>query len=112
MKYLPVKLYKSDYIGTLNLSEKFTDFVIECPNGNLTKDEINGRGIIRIVKGNLPNTAKTIFVDSDGNVINSGRLGMFGGYFVYTSDSRFSELANKIRGFDVYAPVALHDRFE
>ena len=113
MNYLSVEIYKSSYNCTLNFSNNFQKFVIECPSGNITKEHIEGYGIIKIVKGNIDNTAKAVFVDIDGNEIHkSGCNRMAGGHFVYCSDSRFNELTAQIIGIKTYAPVSLHDRFE
>jgi hypothetical protein len=37
---------------------------------------------------------------------------MFGGAFVYTGDSRFSEAVERLSGYNHGFPVALHDRVE
>lgn len=37
---------------------------------------------------------------------------MFGGAYVYTSDSRFTNAVEKLSGYDHCFPVALHDRIE
>jgi hypothetical protein len=37
---------------------------------------------------------------------------MFGGAFVYTSDSRFNREVERLSGYDHSFPVALHDRVE
>jgi hypothetical protein len=36
----------------------------------------------------------------------------FGGAFVYTSDSRFTQAVERLSGYDHSFPVALHDRVE
>lgn len=55
---------------------------------------------VRIVAGNLPNTVKAVV---DGMESIQGMCGpMFGGCWIYSSDSRFP-------GGE---PIALHDRFE
>ena len=59
-----------------------------------------------LVKGNLPNTAKVIPSNINKNKIWS----MFGGNFVYSSDSRFNEAVVKLTGSS--GPVAVHDRIE
>lgn len=41
-----------------------------------------------------------------------GKRGMFGGAYVATSDSRFSEAVEKLIGAPFYGAVPLHDRFE
>jgi hypothetical protein len=47
-------------------------------------------------------------VDADGRSI----IGMFGGNFAYTSDSRFNSAVRKISGQEFGFPVAIHDRVE
>lgn len=37
---------------------------------------------------------------------------MFGGAFVYTGDSRFTEAVQRLSGYNHAFPVALHDRVE
>jgi len=37
---------------------------------------------------------------------------MFGGAYVYTSDSRFTEAVERLSGYNHAFPVALHDRVE
>jgi len=118
MKYLGVDIYKTSTYNScpLNYSDKFTKFVIECEKGNLSKEDIEGYAIIRIVKGNLPNTLKAVIIDPTTNqklVLNKA-VEMFGGYYVVTSDSRFSELCKAILGLDIHFsyPIPLHDRYE
>jgi len=41
-----------------------------------------------------------------------GKLTMFGGAYVTTSDSRFGEAVRKLSGYEHSFPVALHDRVE
>ncbi|SDG59812.1 hypothetical protein SAMN05216338_1001858 [Bradyrhizobium sp. Rc2d] len=40
------------------------------------------------------------------------RWTMFGGAYVYTSDSRFTEAVEKLSGYNHAFPVALHNRVE
>jgi hypothetical protein len=37
---------------------------------------------------------------------------MFGGNFLYTSDSRFREMCRLLTGYEWHGPVPIHDRFE
>jgi hypothetical protein len=41
-----------------------------------------------------------------------GKWTMFGGAFVYSSDSRFNRAVEKLSGYEHSFPVALHDRVE
>jgi hypothetical protein len=45
-------------------------------------------------------------------LLDSGKWVMFGGAYIATSDSRFSEAVQKLSGYDHSFPVALHDRVE
>jgi len=118
MKYLSVEIYKnSSYNCPLNYSEKFKKFVIECEDGNLSKQDIEDYCIIRIVKGNLPNTLKAVIIDPNTNqklFFSNKSSEMFGGYYIKTSDSRFNELCKSILGLNIHFnyPIPLHDRFE
>jgi hypothetical protein len=54
---------------------------------------------------------------STGNVVCvpiglENKWTMFGGAFVYTSDSRFNAAVEKLSGYNHSFPVALHDRVE
>jgi hypothetical protein len=45
-------------------------------------------------------------------LIDSGKWVMFGGAYICSTDSRFSEAVQKLSGYDHGFPVALHDRVE
>lgn len=59
-----------------------------------------------LLPGNLKGTVKVV---PDGM---GGRSVMFGGCYVATSDSRFSEAIEAIIGARFYGAVAFHDRVE
>lgn len=66
-------------------------------------------------KGNTP--AVKLEKTRYGNLICvpvglEGKWTMFGGAFIYSSDSRFSEAIEALSGYDHGFPVALHDRVE
>lgn len=68
--------------------------------------------VIRLERGAFAGTviAKVVY---DPSGAHEGKvLAMYGGCFVSTSDSRFSEAARKIVGGEFYGAVPLHDRFE
>lgn len=66
-----------------------------------------GQPILKLVKGNLSGTVKIVPLEQP-----AGKCGpMFGGAYVATSDSRFSEVVEKICGTR-FGAVPLHDRFE
>lgn len=117
MRYLKVEILKGSYTSNLNYSENANNFVIECNEGNYQRHELEGCLIIRLVKGNLPNTIKAVIIDPETNeplMIKNHLSPMFGGYYVTTSDSRFTKLCSKIVGLNAHFsyPVPLHDRFE
>lgn len=96
----------------------------ECSNGGVSqyndKAILIGAGIpeiftagendlvLKLLPGNLAGTAKIVPLHQPKGI--SGP--MFGGCFVSTSDSRFSEAVEKICGHRFYGAVPLHDRFE
>ena len=59
-----------------------------------------------LVEGNLKGTLKVFALEDNHKQISNG------GCFVPTSDSRFSQAAEKILGQRFYGAVALHDRVE
>lgn len=93
----------------------------DCSNGGISskfdRALLIGEGIpeifedadlpkIVLEKGNLQGTVKAMLADT------GGKWSMFGGCFVHSSDSRFSEAVERITGSKFYDAVALHDRFE
>jgi len=60
---------------------------------------------------NGPTTNNTVRAVSVDDHERGGWL-MFGGNFIYTSDSRFGELTESLTGQKHSAPVAIHDRRE
>lgn len=63
---------------------------------------------VEIIKGyGSKNTVRAVPLE-----IPKGRHSQFGGCFIATSDSRFTELIENITGQDFYGAVALHDRLE
>ena len=97
----------------------------DCTNGGVTAKYLGNTRVL-VVGENIPE----IFEDKGempvlrlekgpGNsprlVLASGALGngpMFGGNFVYTSDSRFGEAVAKITGVRTTAAIPVHDRYE
>lgn len=57
-----------------------------------------------------PNVGNVVCVPVD--LLDAGKWTMFGGAFVYTSDSRFGDAVKELSGYDFAFPVALHDRVE
>ena len=64
--------------------------------------------VLRLERGNLPGTVKIVPVNQPPRSCGP----MFGGAFVYTSDSRFSSAVDKLCGSQQSGAVPLHDRFE
>jgi len=102
MKYLPVSVYRSaGQDCSLNgvTSVAGVKLVVPCADGHISEEDVADRGYVKLVPGEL------------GGRINFAPEGtenvwtMFGGNFVYTSDSRFSRAYGG-------APVHVHDRIE
>lgn len=78
--------------------------------------ESHGRGIVRLVPAvpaELPDVVR-LGVDyyKNGAWARDGRWLMFGGNYAATSDSRFTEAAERLLGHRWYGAVAIHDRYE
>lgn len=81
----------------------------ESPNGYIELEDSDER-LIRFKQG-----AFGSIVAEPINIPNSKKLAgpMFGGCFVYSSDSRFSRAIERQTGLEApYAAIPLHDRFE
>ena len=70
-----------------------------------------------LLVNNTPGTLKIVAAEKVGNtwvqVTKSGEAGpMMGGNLAYTSDSRFSEAAEKLLGQRFYGGIPIHDRYE
>lgn len=107
MKYLPVSVYRdgSGYDCSMNgVTARFDRLYVPVKDGFLTREAIEAKG-----EGNRILAAKEpAFSDCPPRLypetISPSRT-MFGGNFVYTSDSRFRRAYG-------WAPVAVHDRVE
>ena len=44
--------------------------------------------------------------------METGQVGMFGGNFAHSSDSRFNDKIKELTGQRLYGAVCIHDRFE
>jgi hypothetical protein len=100
-------------------------FVYDSPLGNCSNNGMSARHkevCITNVEGPFVPTpdmpACKLVVRSTGNLIcvpddiPAGKWKMFGGAFVFTSDSRFSEKVRELTGYAYGFPVAIHDRVE
>jgi hypothetical protein len=110
MKYLPVNVYKeasriNQDVDCTNggVSSKFKTLFVPCEEGNYTKEQIlehEGPEVILKAKNHVKD-----YICFEPEVKPEGVLSsMFGGNFIYSSDSRF-------RRISAY-PAPLHDRFE
>ena len=78
---------------------------VENINGPFNKDQ-NGPALY-LTKG-FQGTVKLI----TQRELDTGNVGMFGGNFASSSDSRFSKAVEKVIGQRFHGAVAIHDRFE
>lgn len=101
-RYLPVSVYRDKGTDCTNggvTSPRFDIYmVVPCPDGHITREDVDTRGYLILEPRELGGVT---------NLVPAGLEGwkMFGGNFVYTSDSRFSRVYG-------HAPVAVHDRVE
>jgi hypothetical protein len=102
MNYLTVDVYRSAGIDCTNngvTSETSPTFVVPCEHGPISGDWADEQEYVILVPGTAGNRMhmkplKHIFSHT-----------MFGGNFVYTTDSRFKELYGA-------RPIHVHDRIE
>jgi len=101
MKYLPVNVYTEvDAIDCTNNGITVTNkhkLVIECETGFITEETVAEQGMTILVPKTINDY--TYLVDK----AHKGHT-MFGGNFVFSSDSRFRKLTA--------TPIAVHDRVE
>ena len=106
-KCISARIFKNPlYEGCANggISERFDSVLIPCYNGHIEVDMDNlPENFCRLVARDVGGI-EYVHVEPIGNGVQSF---MSGGTFVYSSDSRFSELTEN-GGY----PVALHDRVE
>jgi hypothetical protein len=99
-------------------------YIYDSPLGNCSNNGVSAKAkqvcIINVEGPFSPSDdapAVELVKRSTGNIVCKpigleGEWTMFGGAFVYASDSRFSEAVRKLSGYDHGFPVALHDRVE
>lgn len=104
MRYLSVNVYKTDYDCSNNGISKThpNRLVVPCAEGNISLDDVERNGYI-ILSLNKFITGNNIY--RSFSVAGDNRWLMFGGAFVYSTDSRFSRTYGN-------QPIALHDRYE
>jgi hypothetical protein len=103
------------------IASVFRSEMIDCSNGGLSSRfekvvVVNVEGpfepsdkmpAVKLVRGNLPNTAKIVPVELEEGCV------MFGGTYVATSDSRFGRAVEKVAGIPFsFGAVPFHDRVE
>lgn len=110
MKAITARVYRSGIAGDCScggISSRYDEVLVPCPDGFIDIDESKD------LPPNLVEIRFREFYDCKFPYVvpygaNDGASRpMFGGTFVYTSDSRFMEMAD-CGGF----PVPFHDRFE
>ena len=100
-RYLPVSVYRSpgsdcSLSGITSTDDPY--LVVPCHDGHITEDDVADRGYSVLIPGTKGGALNFVPEGVEG-------WSMFGGNFVYTSDSRFSRLYG-------HSPIAVHDRFE
>lgn len=108
MKGLIVNIYRSSphHDGSNDgISNRFDKALLVGEDIALI-DEANGLPIIQLKKGNIKGQVMAYELDK------KKPHAMFGGAFIYTSDSRFKEAVKRISGMSCYGAIPLHDRYE
>ena len=102
MNYLPVNVYTNNAFSdssnggvTARMPERL---VVPCEDGHISEEDVEKRGYTVLEPGVILNT---LHVKPRGLKGHS----MFGGNFIYTSDSRFGKAYGR-------HPIAVHDRQE
>ena len=101
MNYLTVEVYKNSFGDCTNngvTNDALQTFVVPCEHGPISGDWAEKMEYVILVPGKAGNR---MHVKPEG----VGRHTMFGGNFVYSSDSRFGETYGR-------NPVHVHDRIE
>ena len=101
MQYLPVYAYVSPLGDSTNggvTAQKGVRLVVPCPTGHVSEEDVNTLGYTKLEVGKAGGRMHFKPAGAKGWT-------MFGGNFVYTSDSRFG---------DTYGghPIHVHDRIE
>lgn len=109
-KYISLEIFKNRGRDCSNggLSDNYNTCYIECKRGWIDEGNVPEDAIVKVVKGALG----TIHLEPIKAVPGDSVGYMFGGCYVATSDSRFSELVEEETGVHFYGAIALHDRTE
>ena len=105
-RYISVNVYAAvDRVDCSNngITRTHSDrLVVEHPRGNITEEDVAERGYIVLVPEMVGVRGGSLcFCPPNAP---SDAIVMFGGNFVWSSDSRFTEISS--------TPVRVHDRFE
>tara|TARA_B110000879_G_C10861770_1_gene389488 strand:+ start:68 stop:412 length:345 start_codon:yes stop_codon:yes gene_type:complete len=94
------------------ISSNFNDVTVVNVDGPFTPTE--DRPAVMLLQGAFEGTIKVVpaIHMRDDTYQEDRRWSMFGGTYIATSDSRFSEKCKQITGQRYYGAVAFHDRFE
>lgn len=106
MKGIMIDIYKNAWGSSSNdgISSHFDTAILLCPGGYLDPAE-HDKPCVTIIRRPIGDYAIPCDPNGQGGY-KSGQVGpMFGGTFIYSSDSRFREHCGS-------QPVALHDRWE
>ena len=103
MNYLSVNVLRSDYDATNGgiSSDISLNLVVPCVDGNITDEDLDDDYYTLLLPQAATLEGYPIRFKQDGD----DRWLMFGGNFVYSSDSRFAETYGN-------SPLAIHDRYE
>lgn len=111
-----VKPVGRDWSNGESISSRFRQVVIENISGPHEPGE--DRPAVVLVEGNQPGTVMVVSIENATELVNGEavpfdfRGPMFGGCYIETSDTRFTEAVEAITKHPFYGAVALHDRFE
>ena len=102
VKALPVDVYRTGNVDASNggLSSENDELMFVFDDLQSPFETEEGEDYLVLVKRNLFN--KEVLSAVPKSILDSGRHSMFGGNFIYTSDSRFPS----------NAPIKVHDRIE
>ena len=110
IKALFVEVFSNPlYRGCANggVSERYDSLYVACPEGNYEVEDTNPR-LVKL-EANAFGTIKAVPLAK----VKANEVGyMFGGSYISTSDSRFSDMCEQLLGHPFYGAVALHDRTE
>lgn len=105
MRYLPVSVLRDTSMSDSSLGGVTSDdsirLVVPCEDGHVTMEDIDNSNTPTVIL--LP--GKILDCPHFRPETEDGSRGMFGGNFVYTSDSRFRRKYGN-------QPIQVHDRFE